>query len=272
MRCVQVERSVADADGGAFGRRDPLDGGDAAPGRFDRALRFLRLFRLRWWALAPILVADALGILYGYYYYASPGEQFDLGHLACGPGAVQQYCQPVWLWPLVADSPNAVLVAVVAVLLFRLAGWRSKWLDAAALVLNVYVGLWTATLFLSYPDEMGTFQWGSTNSILFVTHLGMPLQGLTFAWDVRRDRWRWTEAAVLLLGCAAFVWVDYWGPRLHPAPFVASFAHDHVVGLPGDAWLAIVSPALMLGAVAVWLALARPGAAKAARDAERTPL
>jgi uncharacterized membrane protein YpjA len=216
---------------------------------------FLHAFRWRLPLLWPILAACAAGILFGWYYYAQVG-QFDLADPACATSPSP--CQPWWLWPLVADSPNAVLVFVAAATLHRFAHWRHKALDAAAFTLNLYVGLWTTLLFLSYPDTMGTFDLGSTNNVLFVTHMGMPLLSLTLVHRMRQDAWRPVETATVLLLLALFVAVDYWGPHLHPAPFLHHGPGDMLVGMPGDAWLSLASPALMLATAALWLTLARP--------------
>jgi uncharacterized membrane protein YpjA len=212
-------------------------------------------FRWRWSLLVPILAADLAGVLYGWYYYTQTG-QFVLADPACTMGLPD--CQPWWTWPLVADSPNAVLLILLAIVLYRTLGWRHKALDGAAFALNAYVGLWTTTLFLSYPDAMGTFRLGSTNNILFVTHMAMPLQSLTLVHAMRGDRWTWGGAAAMLAGLAAFTWVDYWGPHLHPAPFLHRSMGDQVLGLPGDQWLAVASPWLMVAAAVAWLLVARP--------------
>jgi uncharacterized membrane protein YpjA len=231
--------------------------------RVDRATAFLHRFRWEWWSLVPILAADVAGILFGWSYYVAAG-QFVPHDLDCS--ATASPCQPWWMWPLVADSPNAVLVIAAAIVVFRLAGWRSRVLDATAFVLNVYVGLWTTTLFLSYPRDMGTFQLGSTNNILFLTHMGMPLQALTLLHLMRRDAWSWTSTAVLGAAAAAYVAVDYWGPHLHPAPFLHGRGPDVVVGMPGDSWMAAASPLLMAVAFAAWLFVAaRPWAPRARR-------
>lgn len=209
--------------------------------------RFKADGRLLW----PLMALNLAGLAFGYYYYADVG-QFDLGHLACGEGA-GPYCQPWWTWPLVADSPNAVLLFMVAATAFRLRGRRSRWLDAFAFTLNMYVGCWTTVLFLAYPERMGTFDWasvpeGNANPVLFVAHMGMPLQAFVLVQDLRQDRWAWPAAAAVLAALAAYVAVDYWGPVLHPAPFLH----------PDDAALHAASPLLMLGAAVLWLAIVRP--------------
>ena len=199
-----------------------------------RFFALLQRFKTDWRFMAPVLLADVAGMAFGWYYY------WDVGQFK---PASRYHEDPAW-WPLVADSPNAVLLFFVSVLAFRLAGWRHKLLDAFAFALNIYVGLWTSFLFLAYPQEMGTFDWGSTNNLLFFSHLGMPLQALVLLPDMRRDAWRWPGRVGVLACLAAFVWVDYWGPMLHPAPFLH----------PDDAVLHAGSPWLMVAAGAAWLA------------------
>jgi len=223
----------------------------------------LQRFKTSWWRLGPLMLLNLWGLVFGYYYYAEVG-QFDLHHLACGPGATT-YCQPVWLWPLVADSPNAVLLFMVAAIGFRVGrGWRSRWLDAFAFGLNVYVGCWTTFLFLGYLTTLGTFDYasvaqGNANPVLFVAHMGMPLQAFVLARDLRKDGWTWGRAAVVLVGLAAFVWVDYWGPHLHPAPFLHSGGvSDDWMHWARDRLLHTVAPWLMVGAAALFLAVVAP--------------
>ncbi|MEK6975407.1 MAG: DUF1405 domain-containing protein [Candidatus Thermoplasmatota archaeon] len=209
----------------------------------------LHRFKTDWGLLAPLLVLNALGMGFGWYYYADVG-QFDFGHLTCGEGA-NAYCEPWWTWPLVADSPNAVLLFFVAALAYKLTGWRNKWLDAFAFTLNVYVGLWTTFLFLSYPERMGTFDWasvpgGNANPVLFIAHMGMPLQSFVLLQDMRTDRWSVPALALVLATLVAYIGVDYWGPHLHPAPFLH--------GGTGDDVLHVGSPLLMAAAGLAWIA------------------
>jgi uncharacterized membrane protein YpjA len=207
--------------------------------------------------LAPLLLLNLLGMGFGWYYYHDVG-QFDFADLDCSASADDDPCQPWWLWPIVADSPNAVALFFVAALAYRLTGWRNKWLDAFAFTLNIYVGCWTTFLFLAYPDRMGTFDYasvatGNANPVLFIAHMGMPLQAFVLLQDMRRDRWAPIGVGALLALLAAYITVDYWNvvgdllPRgvLHPAPFLH----------PDDRPLHMGSPWLMVAAAATWLAV-----------------
>jgi uncharacterized membrane protein YpjA len=229
-----------------------------------RLWSLLHRFKTDWRFLAPLLFLNLVGLVFGYYYYAQVG-QFDFSHLSCDAGA-NEFCEPWWTWPLVADSPNAVLVFFVATLAYRLSGWRNKWLDAFAFTLNVYVGCWTTALFLSYPGRMGTFDYasvarGNANPVLFLAHMGMPLQSFVLAQDMRKDTWRVPQMAVVLAALAAYIYVDYWGPHLHPAPFLH----------PDDGLLHAFSPWLMVGAAIAWVAVVLSGRRGSARRSELPP-
>ncbi|HJQ93776.1 MAG TPA: DUF1405 domain-containing protein [Candidatus Thermoplasmatota archaeon] len=209
----------------------------------ERPWSTLHRFKTDWRLLAPLLVLNLAGMVFGYYYYWQVG-QFD-------PSS--PYYQPPWTWPLVADSPNAVLLFFVATLAYRLRQWRNRWLDAFAFTLNVYVGCWTTFLFLAYPDRMGTFDYasvadGNANPILFLAHMGMPLQAFVLARDMRTDRWSIPALATVLAVLTTYIVVDYWGPVLHPAPFLH----------PGDGLLHAWSPWIMVAAGLAWLALVAP--------------
>ncbi len=217
--------------------------------------------------LLVIALADVAGILGGWFYYAQVG-QFDFSHAVCGAGATL-HCTPFWAWPLVADSPHAVLIIFVAILLYRLAGWRHRLLDALAFTINIYVGLWTTALFLSYSSTMGTFA-GGANTILFVTHMAMPLQSLVLAQDMRRDQWSPVGVAGVLTFLVLFVAVDYWGPHWHPAPFVDGSADD-VLRWSGDALLKVEAAALMVISAVIWLVMCRPLRARAPAETALRP-
>lgn len=191
-----------------------------------------------WYVTAAILMLDFLGMVFGWYYYWDVG-QFD--------PASTVYEHWAW-WPLVSDSPNAVLVFFVALAAYRFWGWRNKWLDAAAVILNVYVGCWTTLLFINYADQMGTWNWGSTNNVLFFSHLAMPAQAFVLLHRMRDDvitAWQWVA---LSAAGAFYVFVDYWGPELHPAPFV----QDDIL-TAGSPWLMVIA----LGTLALFTTGAR---------------
>lgn len=173
----------------------------------------LHRFRTDGRLTAALMVPNLAGIVFGYYYYWDVG-QFD-------PSSA--YHEPVWTWPLVADSPNAVVLMSIV-----LVGWhfglRNRVLDALAFVHMAYVGLWTTYLFLSYPDQLGTFDWasvgeGNANPVLFLSHMGMPLEALVLVPSLR-GRFRCPGVAAMALWGAVFLWADYGAPALRPAPFV----------------------------------------------------
>lgn len=202
--------------------------------------------KTRWPLLAPLLVASVAGMVGGWYFYWSVG-QFDPGH--------PEYVHWAW-WPLVSDSPNAVLLWFAAALAYKLTGWRHRILDSLAFVLNMYVGVWTTYLFVTYADRMGTYA-GGTNTLLFFTHMGMPLLALVLVHDLRRDLPSIGEAIGIVAFSAIFVYVDYWGPVIHPAPNLH----------PNDAALHTWSPWIMVGSVVVWAAATyvwAPGAGRVA--------
>ena len=243
----------------------------------DRLWSTLHRFKTDWRLLGPLLALNLAGMVFGYYYYRQVG-QFDLDALACGDGA-HRFCEPWWSWPLVADSPNAVLLFFVATLAYKIAGKRSKVLDALAFTLNVYVGCWTTFLFLGYPSEMGTFDYasvvadGNANPVLFIAHMGMPLQALVLVKDMEGDRWTVPAVGGVLAFLALYTFVDYWGPHIHPAPFLHDpGTTDDWVGWPLDRLLHLGSPLLMLGAGVLWLTLGVRRARRAtARAATGTP-
>lgn len=203
----------------------------------DGFLQTLHRIKSRWSLVITILVVDAIAMGYGWYYYWQVG-QFN-------PDSIF-YVHWAW-WPLVADSPNAVLLFFASLLAYRAFGWRSKWLDGFAFILNVYVGLWTSMLFLLHSQELGTWNWGSTNNILFFAHFGMPLQALILVHDLRRDDWTLPAFGVIAAALAAYIFVDYVSPGFHPAPFV----HGN------DTVLHIASPILMAVVFAAFVAVTR---------------
>jgi hypothetical protein len=70
----------------------------------------------------------------------------------------------------------------------------------------------------------------------------MPLQAFVLVPDMQADRWRLPETLLVAAAAVLYIAVDYWGPMLHPAPFLH----------PDDRVLHLGSPWLMVVAVAAW--------------------
>ncbi|HEX2066631.1 MAG TPA: DUF1405 domain-containing protein [Candidatus Thermoplasmatota archaeon] len=221
---------------------------------WDRVWAFFHRFKARRaWALA-LMVPNLAGIGFGYHYYHQVG-QFD--------PASPYFRSPAW-WPLIPDSPNAVVLMSASLLLYAFGRRRSRLLDAAAFLAMVYVGVWTTFLFLAYPQRLGTFDWagvghGNANPILFVSHMGMPLQALLLVRDLRRDAWPPPLVLAVLGGAMVGLALDYWGPHLHPAPFLHDALHLPPAPSAADALLHAGSPWIMACTLAAWLAIAWPG-------------
>lgn len=232
---------------------------DAGAGvEWGKVWEFFHQFKAkRAWALV-LMVPNLVGIVFGYYYYYEVG-QFD-------PSSA--YFRSYGWWPFIADSPTAVVLMSVSLLAYAFWGKRSKVFDAIAFTAMVYVGLWTTMLFLAYSQRMGTFDWGNLatnqNPILFVSHMGMPLEALLLVRDLRMDRWTWAGIAGILAWNGLNLGLDYWGPHLHPAPFLHDAAHLPPATSTADATLHLLSPLLMAFTLAVWLWVVWPKRVQAA--------
>lgn len=135
------------------------------PGR--RLAAFLRSFRDDPVRRNVVLLVNLGGILVGFLYYEP-----------------QFLATPVHLWPLVPDSPFAVLVATAALLLWG-AGKGRPVVDVLAFVYLVKVGLWTAFVLALHPAHFGFSPVGaSLNTVLFYLHLGMAAEGAIFLVDM----------------------------------------------------------------------------------------
>lgn len=233
----------------------PGPGGGCVPQDWPRPLSvawFGRFKVVPRWAILIALV-NLVGIAYGFYYYA---PQFAK--------------TPPWLWPLVPDSPLAVLWAELALLLYWLHRWRggvgeprgvlAATLDGLAFIGNVQVGLWTVYVLLAYADAFGTYTL-NLNTVLLAGHAGMAVLALIFVAGVRRrffeaPRAQWTGFGIALAYYLLQDAVDYFGPsylgtdcglRPHTVPCDASM----------EGVLAAVTFSLTLLAAGALLLLAR---------------
>jgi uncharacterized membrane protein YpjA len=223
---------LGQAESAAFSPSARVPASVPKPVDWDRVWAFFHRFKANRWWVAALMVPNLLGIIFGYYYYWEVG-QFN---------PHSSYFRAYGWWPFIPDSPNAVVLMAASLLLYQWGGRRSRILDGLAFTAMIYVGLWTTALFLTYPEQLGTFHWGGTNNVLFFSHMGMPLEALLLVRDLRRDPVPYTLAAGLLLWNVGNLWLDYGPVHLHPAPFV----DDHT---PMHAF----SPWLMAIAMLAWL-------------------
>ncbi len=198
---------------------------------------FMASLRERHWAFWTLTLANLAGIIGGYYFYWDVG-QFD---------SSSRFYQDWWLWPFVSDSPNAVVLMQISLTMWYVGRKRSRILDSFAFIHMVFVGLWTTYIFMSYPDSFGTYEFGSTNNILFVTHMGMPLEALILVGPLSKDRFGWGVAVGFVGWAALNLWLDYGPMGLRPAPGVA---------VADSFWLG--SAGLFALTLAAWLLVARP--------------
>lgn len=216
-----------------------------------------------WFKVAPswalfIALVNLVGIAYGFYYYAP------------------QFAQtPPALWPLVPDSPLAVLWAELALAAYWLHRWRAgrgeaageapgvvaASLDALAFVGNVQVGLWTVYVLLAYADSFGTFTL-NLNTVLLAGHAGMAVLALVYVAGLRaraalRPGVQWVGIGVAAAYYLVQDAVDYFGPdflgkgcglRPHTVPCDAAL----------EPILAAVTFGLTLASVGLLAALVRP--------------
>lgn len=174
------------------------------PGRLARWLR-------RRWLLALVLLIDLGGVIYGFYYYL---PQFA--------------ATPVWLWPLVPDSPLAVLLLGLALGLVLLER-SDPIMNLVGAATMVKVGVWTAVILAWFPDHFGfqfipsgldctgtglTFRCADLNTWLFYLHLAMAAEAILVADLLPRDigPYLWVGGAYLVVDVIDYAYpVDHLG-------------------------------------------------------------
>ena len=107
-----------------------------------------------------LAIINFIGSAYGYYWYRD-----------------QLADNPLYLWPVIADSPVSTTLFAVALLL-TLWGWRLPALQAVAVTTCIKYGIWAVALISHY-----WFYYQQINLLevmLLLSHLGMVLQGLLF--------------------------------------------------------------------------------------------
>lgn len=175
-------------------------------------------------SLYPTLIAvNSLGAIYGFYWYR-----------------YQLQATPWFYWPVVPDSPLAVLFfTLVLVELSR--GRRNHGLEALGYLGMLKYGLWTPLVLVQAGVATGNYDFESFH--LTLSHLGMALEAVLFLRHYPPPRpYAWGEWLWFLLND----YFDY-GRGTHPylpAPQYESFA-------------AVVAVAMTLLAQAIVLFLPR---------------
>lgn len=175
-----------------------------------------------------LLVINLVGSAYGFYWYRD--------QLAATP--ISQ-----WIW--VPDSPGSTLLFalwLMALLAGRngTRGWVGA-LAACAFIGNMKYGLWTATVLPEHA--IWSHHWNPEDIYLSLSHLGMCVQGVLYAWRYRLKPW------MVGLGMAwmfAQDSMDYWLLGTHPR-----LPDD---ALLGHAALAAVTYSVIWGLYLLWRA------------------
>ncbi len=110
-----------------------------------------------------IIIANLLGVAYGFYYYAP-----------------QLASTPNWLWLFVADSPISVALAA-AFFTLALLGKKNNLVTQLAVIANIKYGAWTVFVLLYYADYFFSPTNALLYAIMFATHAAMVVQGAFIA-------------------------------------------------------------------------------------------
>ena len=108
----------------------------------------------------PLLIINAVGSVYGYYWYWD-----QLTHTA------------IKMWLFVPDSPLATTLFTV-VLGLSLLGYRKPFLDLLAMTANIKYGFWAVFMITDFWAGGGSIRFAE--SMLWISHLGMAAQGIIY--------------------------------------------------------------------------------------------
>ncbi|WP_435099491.1 DUF1405 domain-containing protein [Halarchaeum sp. P4] len=109
--------------------------------------------RLVW----PVVLANFLGTLFGFWYYI---PQFS--------------AEPLLAWPFVPDSPTATLFVAASFALWA-TGRDRQWVHALAFFGCLVLGLWTPYTLLVFADGFGYLAW-PMYAFLFTSHVAMAVE------------------------------------------------------------------------------------------------
>jgi uncharacterized membrane protein YpjA len=196
--------------------------------------------RLAW----PIAIANLLGTLFGFWYYAGrPLEVAVRGQLGSAPLAA---------YPLIPDSPVATMFIGLSLVAWRL-DWQAEWLHTLAFFGCIKLGLWTPYVQLALNGPGGIAAW--LYWFLVLSHLAMAVEAFLIH--------RYASFSVGAVAVAT-VWygfndvVDYFWP-LFEGPHHTTLRAEYVDGSITHAVAAhdlAAGWAVVLTVIAVFLALA----------------
>jgi uncharacterized membrane protein YpjA len=160
--------------------------------------------------LLLLVIINALGTLYGYYWYAD-----------------QLMATPWYFWPVVPDSPTSSLFFTWALIVF----YRKKhvpWIESFAALLSLKYGMWAVAILLFFDSQTGGIS--ASDWMLMISHFGMAVESLLFL-PLYSFRARHVLAAGgwLLLND----WADY---TFDVHPWLPSRQYDTAIGWLTFSW------------------------------------
>ena len=160
------------------------------------------LEQLGLWLLWPVVVINLAGTAFGFWFY-----RFQLRET------------PVWLWPLVADSPVATVAIALAFTLWAV-GRPNEYVTTVAFFGNFVYGLWTAWILVAAWDASVAQSGLAMHLFLVISHLGMVLQALVLH---RISAFRLRPIVTATVVYTVNVAVDYFLPIVGPDAQAAFF-------------------------------------------------
>lgn len=121
--------------------------------------RFNEMLFTRWFLWTLVLINFG-GAIYGFYWYKDQLAE-----------------TPLWLWPLVPDSPLSTTLFLLVVAGF-LAGWRHPAFQLVAYTSIIKYGIWAVIINVHYTMLVGELY--LVNFMLAASHLGMALEGYLY--------------------------------------------------------------------------------------------
>lgn len=164
--------------------------------------------------LILLIIINALGTVYGYYWYAD-----------------QLAATPLLLLPFVPDSPTSSLLFTWTLILF-LRKKQAPYVEAMGALLSVKYGMWAVAVILFFDSQAGVIS--STDWMLMISHLGMAVEAFLF---LPRYSFGLKEIGVaggwLLLN-------DFFDYTFNVHPWLPSDEFDGLIGLMTVLWSLVV--------------------------------